>query len=207
METPQHTPQGETRSPRRAERVIHRVAPPGTLPCLEAEVTLLGDATGSTDPADVTCPQCKEPTRSPGEIANLGLATTHQLLDEIAARIDVDYASGGGGLGYSTVHGRPALPTPTASPAPSAQDQLRALDTDQRAKDAAFVEDEEPKGLLFMQKVTVSAQGGFLDFPELLKPHVEMALAALHDRITRDGYTPTGEQYLAFYVEQIGEPR
>jgi hypothetical protein len=37
----------------------------------------------------------------------LGLATTRQLLDEIAARIDVDYSSGGGGLDYTTVGGRP----------------------------------------------------------------------------------------------------
>lgn len=36
----------------------------------------------------------------------LGLATTRQLLDEITARIDVDYAMGGGGLDYSTVSGR-----------------------------------------------------------------------------------------------------
>ena len=38
---------------------------------------------------------------------NLGLATTRQLLDEIAARIEVDYASGGGGLDYTTMNGRP----------------------------------------------------------------------------------------------------
>jgi hypothetical protein len=94
-----------------------------------------------------------------------------------------------------------------------AQDQLRALDATQSFKDKAFAaqaaeaaEAEEPRSLLFMQKVTVSAQGGFLDFPELLKPQVEMALAALHDRITREGYTPSGEQFLAFYVEQMGEP-
>ncbi len=68
METPtdrSQTPQGETGSPRWTERVVHRTAPPGTLPCLEAEVMLLGDAHGSTDPADITCPQCKGPTRSP----------------------------------------------------------------------------------------------------------------------------------------------
>lgn len=33
----------------------------------------------------------------------LGLATTKQLLDEIAARIEVDGSNGGGGLGYRTV--------------------------------------------------------------------------------------------------------
>jgi hypothetical protein len=38
---------------------------------------------------------------------NLGLATTRELLDELRARIEVDYASGGGGLDYTTVHGRP----------------------------------------------------------------------------------------------------
>lgn len=38
---------------------------------------------------------------------HLGLATTRQLLDEIAARIDVDGANGGGGLDYRTVTGRP----------------------------------------------------------------------------------------------------
>lgn len=38
---------------------------------------------------------------------HLGLATTHQLLDEIASRIDTDYALGGGGLDYTTVGGRP----------------------------------------------------------------------------------------------------
>lgn len=38
---------------------------------------------------------------------SLGLATTSQLLDEIASRIATDYASGGGGLDYTTVRGRP----------------------------------------------------------------------------------------------------
>lgn len=41
------------------------------------------------------------------ERANLGYATTGELLDELSARIDVDYYSGGGGLGYTTVYGRP----------------------------------------------------------------------------------------------------
>lgn len=40
--------------------------------------------------------------------ANLGLATTEQLLDELRARVEVDYSNGGGGLHYSTVHGRPS---------------------------------------------------------------------------------------------------
>jgi hypothetical protein len=39
--------------------------------------------------------------------ANLGLATTAELLEEIKARIEVDYYSGGGGLQYTTVGGRP----------------------------------------------------------------------------------------------------
>lgn len=37
----------------------------------------------------------------------LGLATTRQLVQELQARIETDYASGGGGLDYTTVHGRP----------------------------------------------------------------------------------------------------
>lgn len=37
----------------------------------------------------------------------LGLAMTSELLDELRARIDVDYHNGGGGLEYSTVKGRP----------------------------------------------------------------------------------------------------
>jgi hypothetical protein len=36
----------------------------------------------------------------------LGLATTRELLTEISARIEVDHASGGGGLDYRTVDGR-----------------------------------------------------------------------------------------------------
>jgi len=43
--------------------------------------------------------------------ANLGLATTGQLLDEVRARIELDYYSGGGGLEYSTVKGRPKFST------------------------------------------------------------------------------------------------
>jgi hypothetical protein len=39
--------------------------------------------------------------------ANLGLATTGQLLDEVGTRIEIDYYSGGGGLDYTTVGGRP----------------------------------------------------------------------------------------------------
>lgn len=39
----------------------------------------------------------------------LGLATTRQLLDELAARIDGDYSNGGGGLDYTTVAGRPTM--------------------------------------------------------------------------------------------------
>jgi hypothetical protein len=50
------------------------------------------------------------------EKANLGLATTRELLEEIAARIAVDYYSGGGGLDYSTVHGRPEGNHPPARP-------------------------------------------------------------------------------------------
>lgn len=42
------------------------------------------------------------------EQASLGLATTRELLAEITARIEVDGHVGGGGLDYSTVHGRPA---------------------------------------------------------------------------------------------------
>lgn len=38
---------------------------------------------------------------------NLGLATTEELLNEIKARIEVDYFQGGGGMQYSTVKGRP----------------------------------------------------------------------------------------------------
>lgn len=41
------------------------------------------------------------------DVANLGLATTGELLDEIRARIEIDYNMGGGGLGYTTVGGRP----------------------------------------------------------------------------------------------------
>lgn len=45
--------------------------------------------------------------------ALLGLATTGELLDELRARVNLDYFVGGGGLGYTTVGGRPdgtALP-------------------------------------------------------------------------------------------------
>ena len=44
--------------------------------------------------------------------ANLGLATTRDLLAELTARIEVDGYVGGGGLDYSTVAGRPGLPPP-----------------------------------------------------------------------------------------------
>jgi hypothetical protein len=39
--------------------------------------------------------------------ANLGLATTRELLQELESRIRIDYYRGGGGLNYSTVKGRP----------------------------------------------------------------------------------------------------
>jgi hypothetical protein len=45
------------------------------------------------------------------EKPQLGLATTRELLAEISARIDVDYALGGGGLDYTTVGGRPTVPS------------------------------------------------------------------------------------------------
>lgn len=38
----------------------------------------------------------------PADQANLGLATTRELLAEITARIEVDKATGGGGLDYRT---------------------------------------------------------------------------------------------------------
>jgi hypothetical protein len=41
------------------------------------------------------------------EKANLGLATTRELLLEVAARIAIDFHAGGGGLDYTAVHGRP----------------------------------------------------------------------------------------------------
>ena len=40
---------------------------------------------------------------------NLGLATTEELLVELRTRIEIDWYSGGGGLGYSTVAGRPEV--------------------------------------------------------------------------------------------------
>jgi hypothetical protein len=47
--------------------------------------------------------------REPAE-PMLGLATTGQLLDELRARIEVDFVSGRpGGLGYSTVAGVPPI--------------------------------------------------------------------------------------------------
>lgn len=46
---------------------------------------------------------------------NLGLATTEELLDEIRTRIEIDYYRGGGGLGYSTVAGRPEATLPAVT--------------------------------------------------------------------------------------------
>lgn len=43
----------------------------------------------------------------PTVTANLGLATTAELLEELRVRIEVDYHSGGGGLSYTSVSGRP----------------------------------------------------------------------------------------------------
>lgn len=42
--------------------------------------------------------------------ANLGCASTRELLAELAARIEVDGANGGGGLDYRTVDGRDGTP-------------------------------------------------------------------------------------------------
>lgn len=38
--------------------------------------------------------------------ANLGMATTDELLTELRTRIGMDFYAGGGGLGYSTAEGR-----------------------------------------------------------------------------------------------------
>lgn len=46
-----------------------------------------------------TCPECEQTFGEP----RLGFATTRELLEEIAARIEVDGANGGGGLDYRTV--------------------------------------------------------------------------------------------------------
>ncbi len=49
----------------------------------------------------------------------LGMATTRQILDELRARIEIDYFAGGGGLDYTTVSGRPegiAAPVPPVLP-------------------------------------------------------------------------------------------
>lgn len=46
----------------------------------------------------------------------LGLATTRELLDELRARIEVDYFAGGGGLDYTTINGRPAASLSESSP-------------------------------------------------------------------------------------------
>lgn len=48
-----------------------------------------------------------EETSSKCDGPHLGLATTRRLLDEIYARIEIDYHRGGGGLDYATVTGRP----------------------------------------------------------------------------------------------------
>lgn len=60
-------------------------------------------------PGDPGCTCPCHTAAADGGGPNLGLATTAQVLDELRARIDTDYASGGGGLGYTSVHGRPGL--------------------------------------------------------------------------------------------------
>jgi len=62
--------------------------------------------------------QLLELARAYAEHPRLGLATTGNLLAEVAARIDVDYTHGGGGLGYSTVSGRPTLTEAAHAPCP-----------------------------------------------------------------------------------------
>jgi hypothetical protein len=44
---------------------------------------------------------------TPDGQANLGLATTMELMQEVMTRIAIDYNNGGGGLNFSTVRGRP----------------------------------------------------------------------------------------------------
>ena len=51
--------------------------------------------------------ECAHVIEQLGIKANLGYATTGELLDELRARIEVDYFVGGGGLGYTTMEGRP----------------------------------------------------------------------------------------------------
>lgn len=43
---------------------------------------------------------------------SLGLATTEQLIEELRARVELDYFRGGGGLHYTTVGGRPVEASP-----------------------------------------------------------------------------------------------
>lgn len=62
------------------------------------------DSTRAKEIGDALLEVIMRETRLP----NLGLATTAQLLDEIRARIEVDYYfAGGGGLDYTSVAGRP----------------------------------------------------------------------------------------------------
>lgn len=60
------------------------------------------DEARATEIVDALVGRVKEMTGS-----NLGLATTQELLDELRARIELDYFAGGGGLQYTTVGGRP----------------------------------------------------------------------------------------------------
>lgn len=81
---------------------------PALIAALEAEQDRLADLDDRRGGIDLAIGVVEQAgSRERGE-PMLGLATTRQLLDEVAARIEVDYFRGGGGLEYSTVTGRPA---------------------------------------------------------------------------------------------------
>ena len=82
------------------------------MPMTDEAVALLAGLLSTQAPLDTHHPEeCLDLARFVIEVArpdrpNLGMATTRDLLDEIRARIEIDYFAGGGGLDYSTVKGR-----------------------------------------------------------------------------------------------------
>lgn len=86
---------------------------------VERAVYELAGLRGTAEGAMPVAERVLELVRAYAEHARLGLATTGNLLAEVTVRIETDYRRGGGGLGYSTVHGRPELPGPSRKWPPS----------------------------------------------------------------------------------------
>jgi hypothetical protein len=85
----------------------------------------------------------------------------------------------------------------------------QAVFTEDTQRDAVVADTQQALDddtLVFAESLITTPHAVGYQYPELTAHVIDSAVARLQDRITRDGYTPTGGITVRIYVEQMGTP-